>query len=60
MARKPKSDAAPKPSKELEEMRQEEVTAEPSLAGMLEGVDLTDPRVKAFFADLLAEKKRSE
>ncbi len=31
-------------------MREEEVTAEPSLAGMLEGVDLADPRVKEFFA----------
>lgn len=43
------------PSKELQEMREEEVTAQPSLAGMLEGVDLEDVRVKRFFAKLLAE-----
>ena len=38
------------PSKELQEMLQEEVTSEPSLDGMLQNVDLTDQRVKSFFA----------
>jgi hypothetical protein len=60
MARKLKDDAVSKASKELQEMRQEEVTVEPSLGGMLEGVDLADPRVKSFFARLLAEKKGDE
>lgn len=49
-----------KPSKELQDMRQEEVTAEPSLAGMLAGVDLEDPRLRAFFADLLAEARAAK
>lgn len=43
------------PSKELQEIREEEVTAEPSLAGLMPDLDLTDPKVKSFFADLLAE-----
>jgi hypothetical protein len=60
MAREPKDEAVPKPSKELQEMRQEDLTAEPSLDGMLEGVDLADPRLKRFFARLLAEKKADE
>ena len=43
------------PSKELREIREEEVTAEPSLQGLMPDLDLTDPKVKAFFARILAE-----
>ena len=50
MARERKDEVVPAPSKELQEMRQEDLTAEPSLDGILEGVDLADPRVKRFFA----------
>ena len=46
-----------KPSKELRKMREEEVTAEPSLDGLMPDLDLTDPRVKSFFAKLLREEK---
>ena len=45
------------PSKELQELREEEVTAEPSLAGLMPDLDLTDPKVKSFFARILAEEQ---
>ena len=46
-----------KPSKELQEMREEEVTAEPSLDGLMPDLDLTDPRTKSFFAAILAKSR---
>jgi hypothetical protein len=46
-----------KPSKELEEIREEEVTAEPSLDGLMPDLDLTDPKVKSFFARIVAEER---
>ena len=39
-----------KPSKELQEIEQEEVTAEP--ARLLSDLDLTDPRTQAFLAKM--------
>ena len=46
-----------KPSKELQEMREEEVTSEPSLEGLMPDLDLTDPKVKSFFARIVAEER---
>ena len=48
------------PSKELQEMLQEEVTSEPSLDGMLQNVDLTDQRVKSFFARMSEPQEETE
>ncbi len=41
-------DTIPEPSKELQEMLEEEQTADPSLDGMLPDLDLADKRVQAF------------
>jgi hypothetical protein len=48
------------PSKELQEMQEEELTAEPSLEGLLGDLDLEDPKVKQFFSNLLAEQEETD
>ena len=49
-----------KPSKELQEMRQEEVTAEPSLDRLMPDLDLTDSRVRSFFARMSEPQEETE
>ena len=48
------------PSKELQEMREEEVTQEPSLEGLLGDLDLDDPRAKSFFARMSEPQEQEE
>ena len=47
-------DTIPEPSKELQEMLQEDLTAEPSLEGMLGDLDLADKRVQLFLQRIAA------